>query len=668
MNLSNDSLLGKKIDEYQIDVPLGVGGMARVYRALDTKLQRYVALKVIAPELRMDVEHTLRFEREAQSIARLEHPNIVHVYRFGENAGLYYIAMQYIEGADVGRLIEDYRRNGEFMPIDDIANIIDEIGKALDYAHSKGVIHRDVKPNNIIVNQQGQAILTDFGLVLLSDAGTQGEIFGSPSYIAPEQAISSANVVPQSDIYALGVTLFEMLTGELPFAGSDPMEIAMRHVSEPPPAPSQFNKTIPAAVDQVVLRSLAKEPGERYQTGQEFSADFQNAVVSWKMEHWQPSVTAIPDHLPEFGAASHLPELPPSPANINADERQPAPATPPIAVPQTLPASTRPVERQTLSSRLANTASSIGVRGWLIPVMVAAIMFGVGIIAMIIVFFATHPNNAQSLLAIPTSTLTITATVLPPTPTLQPTNTTQPLPTPTAVLLATRSPLSPSLPPPQDRNNAPAGSYRLGEFAVESYCNDRGYGIVLTNNQADWACTERSNNAVIYTLVASDFDIICRARYSSPTAFAIRDLHKDIAAYNWSCYDYLPASNNNAAVPPTSAAATPSIKTFHPFFQKDWIALVNVSDVPLSLQGVEFRTEGHTISAQVWGQSLLAPNACLRLDKTDKPPKDLPPNCSTVFDYSPDKSERDVWFGQKVMIVINPSTSYCYPAEKCDKP
>ena len=149
MSLSNDSLLGKRIDEYQIDMPLGAGGMARVYRALDTKLQRYVALKVIAPELRTDNEHALRFEREAQSIARLEHPNIVHIYRFGESSGLYYIAMQYIQGADVGRLIEDYRNNGEFMPIDDIVSIIDQMGGALDYAHSKGVIHRDIKPNNI---------------------------------------------------------------------------------------------------------------------------------------------------------------------------------------------------------------------------------------------------------------------------------------------------------------------------------------------------------------------------------------------------------------------------------------------------------------------------------------------------------------------------------------
>src|SRR5215813_6244321 len=210
MSVLNDSLLGRQVDEYRIDKALGQGGMARVYRALDVKLERYVALKVIAPDFRADEEYTARFTREAQSIARLTHPNIVHIYRFGQADGIYYMAMQYVEGADVGWLIEDYRASGELMPVADVVRIVQDIGSALDYAHSKNVIHRDVKPSNIMVDNQGRAILTDFGLALLSDQGTRGQIFGSPYYISPEQAISSGNVVPQSDLYALGVTLFEM--------------------------------------------------------------------------------------------------------------------------------------------------------------------------------------------------------------------------------------------------------------------------------------------------------------------------------------------------------------------------------------------------------------------------------------------------------------------------
>src|SRR5579859_8199908 len=282
MTIPDGSLLNRQLDEYRIDRQLGSGGMAKVYRAFDTKLKRYVALKVIAPERRDDPEYARRFELEAQSIARLEHPNIVHIYRFGESGGLYYMAMQYVEGQDVRWLISDYKASGNVMPIADVVRIVTDVGSALDYAHSKNVIHRDVKPANIIVDQQGRATLTDFGLALLGDVGTLGTIFGSPYYISPEQATSSAQVVPQSDLYSLGVTLFEMLTGDLPFNGATPTEIAARHVSDAPPPPSQFNQALPPSIDDVVLRSLAKDPFERFQSGAEFSAALAKAVQDWQ--------------------------------------------------------------------------------------------------------------------------------------------------------------------------------------------------------------------------------------------------------------------------------------------------------------------------------------------------------------------------------------------------
>jgi serine/threonine protein kinase len=285
-----DSLLGKTFDEYRIEKPLGVGGMAKVYRALDVKLKRYVALKVIAANLRENEQYAARFEREAQSIARLEHPNIVHIYRFGEVDGVYYMAMQYVEGADLGTLIHDYASVGEVMPIGDVVRVLQDIGAALDFAHSRDVIHRDVKPSNIMVDNTGRALLTDFGLALLADLGTRGEVLGSPHYIAPEQAVSSSNVVPQSDLYSLGISLFEMLTGEVPFTGEDLLDVAVRHIHETVPPPSQFNGAIPPSIDEVVARALEKEPYERYQTGMEMAAAFQKSV-----ENWQENVTAASD-------------------------------------------------------------------------------------------------------------------------------------------------------------------------------------------------------------------------------------------------------------------------------------------------------------------------------------------------------------------------------------
>ncbi|HEX2618691.1 MAG TPA: serine/threonine-protein kinase [Phototrophicaceae bacterium] len=211
------TLTGNQIDEYRLEAMLGEGGMASVYRAIDVRLNRYVAIKVIQTSFRDNSTYIMRFEREAQAIAQLEHPNIITLYRFGDKDGLLYIAMQYIDGADLATVIDSFRQDDTYIDLNDVIRLAHEIGGALDYAHSKGVIHRDIKPHNIMINQQNRAIVTDFGLALLTELGTQGEIFGSPHYIAPEQAISSAGAVPQSDLYAFAVVLYEMLTNVVPF-------------------------------------------------------------------------------------------------------------------------------------------------------------------------------------------------------------------------------------------------------------------------------------------------------------------------------------------------------------------------------------------------------------------------------------------------------------------
>jgi len=274
MTLKNDPFIGQKLGDYIIEALLGQGGMARVYRAVDPNLNRTVAIKVIDPGVVGDPEYTRRFKREAQAVAKLNHPNIVSMYQFGLAGTVYFMAMAFIDGVDLDWLISDYLRDNRIMDYSDMFRLISQIASALDYAHKQGVIHRDIKPGNIMLNRQGRAFLTDFGLVRDMAIPTLGEIFGSPKYISPEQAINSANAVPQSDLYSLGVVMYEMVAGRTPFNVGRPNDIALMHIEEPPPPPHQFNDLIPKGVEVVILKLLEKQPQDRYQTG----ADMVNAL------------------------------------------------------------------------------------------------------------------------------------------------------------------------------------------------------------------------------------------------------------------------------------------------------------------------------------------------------------------------------------------------------
>lgn len=286
-----DSLIGSQLGDYRIIDLLGRGGMARVFRGYDANLDRYAAVKVIDPipgaEENHD-EYRQRFLREARAVARLNHPNIVGVYQFGEYENLYYMAMVFIDGRDLGEILK------EPQPVarPQILRIIHDLASALDYAHAGGVIHRDVKPSNIMVTKEGQAILTDFGLALSVPEGTIGNTFGSVHYIAPEQAVSSARAVPQSDLYALGVVLYQMLTGRVPFDEESAMSIALMHLNDPPPPMRQYNPAISAEVEAVVLKALEKEPDDRYHNGEAMARALEQAL----------GISTISD--------SHLPPLP----------------------------------------------------------------------------------------------------------------------------------------------------------------------------------------------------------------------------------------------------------------------------------------------------------------------------------------------------------------------
>ncbi|MBC8171700.1 MAG: protein kinase [Anaerolineae bacterium] len=267
-----DLLAGKLLGHYRLDRMLASGGMARIYRAEDTNLDRIVAVKVLMRELiEMDDTLTERFEREAKAVAALEHDNIIRVYDYRRHKDLYYIVMNYIEGKDLADELNDLRRRGKLMDVDRAFRILGPVASALDFAHAAGIIHRDVKPSNILLDKNDKAILTDFGLVLRQSVDqTLGTAFGTPRYISPEQALASEKSVPQSDIYSLAVIVYEILTGDLLFRADTPMQIALSHISEPPPRPRSVNPDIPEAVERELLKALEKEPLKRHRSATEF--------------------------------------------------------------------------------------------------------------------------------------------------------------------------------------------------------------------------------------------------------------------------------------------------------------------------------------------------------------------------------------------------------------
>ncbi|CAB4875629.1 unannotated protein [freshwater metagenome] len=252
---------------YRIEHRLGSGGMADVYCATDLQLDRMIALKVLYRRFAEDPEFVERFRREASAAAGLQHQHIVAVYDRGEWDGTYYIAMEYLEGQSLKAVIQQY------APLDPELAIAytDQILRAARFAHRRGVIHRDIKPHNVIIDAEGAATVTDFGIARAgaSEMTQTGSIMGTAQYLSPEQAQGFA-VSPQSDLYSIGIVLYEMLTGRVPFEGESAVSIALKQVAEPPVPPSVHNPAVPPALEAVVLRALAKEPTARFEDADAF--------------------------------------------------------------------------------------------------------------------------------------------------------------------------------------------------------------------------------------------------------------------------------------------------------------------------------------------------------------------------------------------------------------
>ncbi len=267
----SDTLIGTVFDgRYRIVRKLGAGGMADVYLAEDQELGRQVAIKILNDRHAADDSFIERFRREAKNAAGLSHPNIVSIYDRGEAEGTYYIAMEFLDGRSLKELIVGRGPAPIKVAIEYARNIL----AALAAAHRQGIVHRDIKPHNVLIGAEGRVKVTDFGIARsgASQMTEVGSIIGTAQYLSPEQA-RGAPVDQTSDLYSAGVVLYEMLTGQVPFTGDTPLEIAMKHLSEVPKPPSEHRPEIPHDLDSIVLRALAKDPSERYQSAEEMDAD-----------------------------------------------------------------------------------------------------------------------------------------------------------------------------------------------------------------------------------------------------------------------------------------------------------------------------------------------------------------------------------------------------------
>ena len=277
-----DVLGGHTLGQYQLMARLGRGGMATVYKAYQPSLDRYVAVKVLSTFLAQDPDFVARFQREAQAIAKLNHPNILPVYDYGQKGDLIYIVMRYAEGGTLQDTLAH-----QLLDLDTIVEIIAQMGGALDYAHQQGIVHRDVKPSNVLMADGNWALLGDFGLATMIGASTRitktGAGMGTPDYIAPEQA-RGTGVDGRSDIYSLGIILFEMLTGRMPFEGDTSLVVLFKHLTDLPPPPREINPDIPEVVERVVLKALAKDPADRFQRAGQMVTALQKAVFGGPVE------------------------------------------------------------------------------------------------------------------------------------------------------------------------------------------------------------------------------------------------------------------------------------------------------------------------------------------------------------------------------------------------
>ena len=263
-------------DRYEIIDKVGSGGMSDVYKAMDHKLNRYVAIKVLKSEFSEDTGFVSKFRVEAQSAAGLTHPNIVNVYDVGEDNGIYYIVMELIEGITLKKYIE---KKGK-LPIKEAVSIAIQVAQGIEAAHNNHIIHRDIKPQNIMISREGKVKVTDFGIARAASSHTiNGNAMGSVHYISPEQA-KGGYIDEKSDIYSLGISLFEMITGEVPFEGDSTVSVALQHINEEMPNPRDYVEELPVSVEKILAKCTQKKPERRYLKVSTLIADLKKSLIT----------------------------------------------------------------------------------------------------------------------------------------------------------------------------------------------------------------------------------------------------------------------------------------------------------------------------------------------------------------------------------------------------
>jgi serine/threonine-protein kinase len=420
----------RKFGKYEVIDRLGRGGMAEVYRALHSQLNRYVAIKVLHPFLADDPEFKNRFANEAQNIARLKHQHIVQVYDFETDpeTETYYMVMELVEGPTLKEVINRLAESGERLPLSEALRIIREAASALAYAHSQGMIHRDVKPANLMLDRDNRVVLTDFGIAKIV-TGVQftasGGMVGTPAYMSPEQGLGEAGD-ERSDLYSLGVIFYQLVTGRLPYDAETTVAVILKHLNDPIPATRALFPEIPPDVDAVIARLMAKDANARYQTAQELIADLERIERGDPVEYRN----TVPIERRKSAAEEDTPPLPAEERKyISSQMRAVQNGGDPRATDETTRARARGGGRR----------GTVPFWFWLLSIGVMGVI--VALVSLrdewLPLVGVVTPTATPTLTASPTATDTLTPT---PTATETPTETSTPTPTPTATPTETPTP------------------------------------------------------------------------------------------------------------------------------------------------------------------------------------------------------------------------------------